>query len=126
MFLAIILAGLLLTPAYAARIPSVAVKRLGGTGPLSVSSPTGATVVANPYSFNTSSQVTAYRITWTPAATGNYTIQVVLKDLSGTVLGQGTAVVSVTSTAPRIDPVSLTTPVSIAQVRFTRVNIAKQ
>lgn len=127
--LAVIAMVLMATVAYSAGIPSVSVKRLGATGPLNVLSPVSAfTVEAWPYTFNTSSQVTAYRVKWFPTAgTGYYLIQVYLLNSAGSIVGSGQVTVNLTSIGTwRTDSVTLSTPVSIANVATVRVNIVFQ
>ncbi|MFN3975229.1 MAG: hypothetical protein ACK4K2_08170 [Dehalococcoidia bacterium] len=110
---------------YAAGIPTVSVKRLGGTGSLNVLSPVNYTVEATPQSFNTSSQVTQYKVRWFPTAgTGYYLIQVVLLNGAGTLLGNGQVTLNLGSIGTwREDTVSLSAPVSIANIATAKVNI---
>jgi hypothetical protein len=58
--------------------------RLGGTGSVTVSSPTSSASVT--YTI-TSGSVTAAAVTWTPLAVGTYSVQVIIGSSSGTTTG---------------------------------------
>jgi hypothetical protein len=112
------------TAAYSAGMSST-VRRLGGTGGMSVAAPTSATASATWQTFNTSGSATVSRVTWTPTVSGNYTVSVYVLNGAGTVIASGSASVVGSGTSQRNDDVTLGTPAAIASVASVKVRIAQ-
>jgi hypothetical protein len=102
--------------AYAATITGTT-KTLGGTGSVTVTSPTSAATVA--WTINASGLVTTANVTWTPAASLNYTIRVVVGASTGTA-----AIVS-SGTSSRTDPVTISPSVAADAVTAATVVISQ-
>ena len=92
---------------YAASIPSASSKRLGATGNITVAAPsTNADVTS--WVLDSSGNVDSVVVTWTPASSANYSIQALLKNSGGTVIGSGTLAVTSSGTSLRNDSVNIT------------------
>ena len=91
---------------YAAGIGGTA-KKLGGTGNITVAAPsTNADVTS--WVLDSSGNVDSVVVTWTPVASANYSIQALLKNSGGTVIGSGTLAVTSSGTSLRNDSVNIT------------------
>ena len=112
------------TAAYSAGMSSV-VRRLGGTGGMTVSGPTSATANAVWQTFDASGNATVSRVTWTPSASSNYTVSVYVLNGAGTVIASGSASVVGSGASQRNDDVTLGTPASIANIASVKVRIAQ-
>ena len=112
------------TAAYSAGMSST-VRRLGGTGGMTVSAPTSATVSAVWQTFNTSGSATVSRVTWTPSVSGNYTVSVYVLNGASAVIASGSATVTGSGTSQRNDDATLGTPASIANIASVKVRIAQ-
>lgn len=77
------------TSAYALGMESGLTMRLGGSGDISIESPTGEDVHATMF-FN-GAGLFFYQIDWEPVESGLYEIQVLFRDSEGEVVGIGTA-----------------------------------
>ena len=99
---------------YAASITG-STKTLGGTGDVAVSAPASAVTTA--YTVDSSNQVTAVDVTWTPAANSNYTIKVKMGSSTGS------ASISTSGTVQRTDAVTISPVVAADAVTTVNVSI---
>ncbi len=107
---------------YAASISGTST-RLGGTGEVSVSSPTSATAVLSTWNLDSSGKVDTVVVSWTPAINSNYSVFVFLKSAT-TTLGSGQAVVSSSGTSQNNTTVDITaTTVDPMDVAAAVINI---
>lgn len=108
---------------YAASIPSASAKKLGGTGTVTVAAPSSNADLTS-WALNASGNVDTVVVTWTPVASADYSIQALLKNSGGTVIGSGTLAVTSSGTAQRNDTVDITqTDVDPSLVATAVVNI---
>ena len=119
-----ILLAVVATAAYSAGMSST-IRRLGGTGGMTVSGPTSATASVTWQTFNTTSGITVSRVTWTPSVNGNYTVSVYALNGSGTVLSSGSVTVTGSGTSQRNDNVTFASAVSIANIASVKLRIAQ-
>mgnify|MGYP001593629091 CR=1 FL=1 len=92
-------------------------KTLGGTGSVAVTAPAASATVA--WTTNTSGQVTAGNVTWTPLANLNYTIRVIAGGSTGT------ATIVTSGTTPRTDAVTISPAVAADLVTTATVVISQ-
>lgn len=119
-----ILLAVVATAAHSAGMSS-SVRFLGGTGGMTVSSPTSATAYVTWQSFDSSGNATVARVRWTPSASGNYTVSVYVFNSGGAVLTSGSASIVGAGTSQRNDNVTLASAAPIANIASVRVRIAQ-
>ncbi len=106
---------------YAAGITGSA-KRLGGTGDTTVSAPSNDAAVSA-WTL-TNGLASAATVSWTPTATSNYTVNLVVKSSTGTI-ATGSTSVSGTSGSGRNDSITLSGAVSPQSIDSTNVVISE-
>ncbi len=109
-----------ISAAYALNV-SGQTKRLGGTGSVTVSAPTSATIEATPYTFDSSGNITHYRVTWTPVANLNYVVTVILRNGPSTVVTDGETTINGAGTVSRNDDIFLND--AVAPTAYTNVSV---
>lgn len=109
---------------YAAGIAGTA-KKLGSTGDVTVAAPS-ATANVTTWTLSSTGNVGSVVVTWTPTSSANYSVQVVLKNSGGAVIGSGSLAVTNSGTSQRNDTVNITqVDVDPALVVTAVVNISQ-
>ena len=115
--------GVFTSSAYALGMSPQQPMRVGGTGAVSVPPPTEQAVEATAH-WEASFGEFYYLITWEPAESALYHLQVVLQDDEGNVVGEGTTIANAPA-APRSDYIFIFPIPSIADIASVEVRIVQ-